>query len=164
MYVDLKKLSNLMWFLSFCARLKTYWSPLVCMFHLMFDARMYSCNSSFTFCLAYRLYTALPRLSKFVDNLTNWYVRMNRRRLRVRICWDINSSILYFFKDLKFLYFMVYNEFFCTCTYCYYCMCVTISFRGALAMRIVSKLFGRSLQLYLQSFASLYEPYNFKIN
>nr|XP_042904270.1 isoleucine--tRNA ligase, cytoplasmic isoform X2 [Parasteatoda tepidariorum]XP_042904276.1 isoleucine--tRNA ligase, cytoplasmic isoform X2 [Parasteatoda tepidariorum] len=31
---------------------------------------------------AYRLYTVVPRLVKFVDHLTNWYVRMNRRRLK----------------------------------------------------------------------------------
>jgi len=31
---------------------------------------------------AYRLYTVIPRLVKFIDNLTNWYVRMNRRRLK----------------------------------------------------------------------------------
>ncbi len=31
---------------------------------------------------AYRLYTVLPRLMKFIDNLTNWYVRTNRRRLK----------------------------------------------------------------------------------
>ncbi|XP_037012963.2 isoleucine--tRNA ligase, cytoplasmic isoform X1 [Artibeus jamaicensis] len=31
---------------------------------------------------AYRLYTVVPRLVKFVDILTNWYVRMNRRRLK----------------------------------------------------------------------------------
>lgn len=31
---------------------------------------------------AYRLYTVVPRLVKFVDNLTNWYVRMNRKRLK----------------------------------------------------------------------------------
>lgn len=31
---------------------------------------------------AYRLYTVVPRLIKFVDNLTNWYVRSNRRRLK----------------------------------------------------------------------------------
>ena len=30
----------------------------------------------------YRLYTVVPRLVKFVDNLTNWYVRMNRKRLK----------------------------------------------------------------------------------
>lgn len=30
----------------------------------------------------YHLYTVVPRLVKFVDNLTNWYVRMNRRRLK----------------------------------------------------------------------------------
>ncbi|XP_013800744.2 isoleucine--tRNA ligase, cytoplasmic isoform X4 [Apteryx mantelli] len=31
---------------------------------------------------AYRLYTVVPRLVKFVDILTNWYIRMNRRRLK----------------------------------------------------------------------------------
>lgn len=31
---------------------------------------------------AYRLYTVMPRLVKFVDQLTNWYVRMNRKRLK----------------------------------------------------------------------------------
>jgi len=31
---------------------------------------------------AYRLYTVIPRLVKFIDNLTNWYVRMNRKRLK----------------------------------------------------------------------------------
>ncbi|KAG9483419.1 hypothetical protein GDO78_009373 [Eleutherodactylus coqui] len=31
---------------------------------------------------AYRLYTVVPRLVRFVDILTNWYVRMNRRRLK----------------------------------------------------------------------------------
>lgn len=32
---------------------------------------------------AYRLYTVVPRLVRFVDYLTNWYVRMNRKRLKV---------------------------------------------------------------------------------
>ena len=31
---------------------------------------------------AYRLYTVVPRLIKFIENLTNWYVRLNRARLR----------------------------------------------------------------------------------
>lgn len=31
---------------------------------------------------AYRLYTVVPQLLKFIDNLTNWYVRMNRRRIK----------------------------------------------------------------------------------
>lgn len=31
---------------------------------------------------AYRLYTVVPRLLKFIDNLTNWYVRLNRKRMR----------------------------------------------------------------------------------
>jgi len=28
----------------------------------------------------YRLYTVIPRLVRFIDNLFNWYVRMNRMR------------------------------------------------------------------------------------
>lgn len=31
---------------------------------------------------AYHLYNVTSNLIKFVDNLTNWYVRLNRRRLR----------------------------------------------------------------------------------
>lgn len=30
----------------------------------------------------YHLYTVVPRLTKFIDHLTNWYVRMNRRRFK----------------------------------------------------------------------------------
>ncbi|CAH8551607.1 unnamed protein product [Schistosoma turkestanicum] len=30
----------------------------------------------------YRLYTVVPRLVKFIDHLVNWYVRMNRKRLK----------------------------------------------------------------------------------
>jgi len=31
---------------------------------------------------AYRLYTIIPRLLELVDELTNWYIRFNRRRLK----------------------------------------------------------------------------------
>jgi len=31
---------------------------------------------------AYRLYTVLPRLVRFINDLTNWYVRLNRTRLK----------------------------------------------------------------------------------
>lgn len=31
---------------------------------------------------AYRLYTIIPRLLDLVDELTNWYIRFNRRRLK----------------------------------------------------------------------------------
>ncbi|XP_012540507.2 isoleucine--tRNA ligase, cytoplasmic isoform X2 [Monomorium pharaonis] len=30
----------------------------------------------------YRLYTVIPYLIKYIDNLTNWYVRMNRKRIK----------------------------------------------------------------------------------
>jgi isoleucyl-tRNA synthetase len=33
---------------------------------------------------AYRLYTVVPRLVSFIDQLTNIYVRYNRKRLKVR--------------------------------------------------------------------------------
>ncbi len=31
----------------------------------------------------YRLYTVVPRLVRFIGQLTNWYVRLNRRRIKV---------------------------------------------------------------------------------
>ncbi|KOC69966.1 Isoleucine--tRNA ligase, cytoplasmic [Habropoda laboriosa] len=31
---------------------------------------------------AYKLYTVVPHLVKYIDNLTNWYVRMNRKRIK----------------------------------------------------------------------------------
>jgi isoleucyl-tRNA synthetase len=31
---------------------------------------------------AYRLYTVIPRLLALIDELTNWYIRFNRRRLK----------------------------------------------------------------------------------
>lgn len=40
---------------------------------------------------AYRLYTVVPRLVRFVDYLTNWYVRMNRKRLKV---FSFTSSLI----------------------------------------------------------------------
>lgn len=30
----------------------------------------------------YRLYTVVPKLLQFLENLTNWYVRLNRQRLK----------------------------------------------------------------------------------
>ena len=43
---------------------------------------------------AYRLYTVVPRLIRFVDHLTNWYVRMNRKRLKVFIYSSMNVFLL----------------------------------------------------------------------
>jgi len=31
---------------------------------------------------AYRLYTVVPRLLTTIDDLTNWYIRFNRKRLK----------------------------------------------------------------------------------
>lgn len=36
-------------------------------------------------CLAYRLYTVVPRLVKYIDMLTNWYMKLNKRRFKVEI-------------------------------------------------------------------------------
>ncbi|GBP07755.1 Isoleucine--tRNA ligase, cytoplasmic [Eumeta japonica] len=51
---------------------------------------------------AYRLYTVVPRLTKFIDHLTNWYVRMNRKRLKgenglkdCQIAMDTLFSVLF---------------------------------------------------------------------
>lgn len=30
----------------------------------------------------YKLYNVIPELLKFLDTLTNWYVRLNRNRLK----------------------------------------------------------------------------------
>ncbi|TNN15304.1 Isoleucine--tRNA ligase, cytoplasmic [Schistosoma japonicum] len=39
----------------------------------------------------YRLYTVVPRLVKFIDHLVNWYVRMNRKRLKGDTVEDEND-------------------------------------------------------------------------
>jgi isoleucyl-tRNA synthetase len=31
---------------------------------------------------AYRLYTVVPQLVKYIEQLTNWYVRLNRKRMK----------------------------------------------------------------------------------
>jgi len=31
---------------------------------------------------AYRLYTVVPRLVSFIDDFANWYIRLNRKRLK----------------------------------------------------------------------------------
>lgn len=43
---------------------------------------------------AYRLYTVVPKLVKFIDNLTNWYVRSNRKRLKVYALVFIRKIII----------------------------------------------------------------------
>jgi hypothetical protein len=35
--------------------------------------------------LAYRLYTMVPRPVKYIDVLTNWYVKLNKKRFKVKI-------------------------------------------------------------------------------
>lgn len=40
------------------------------------------CGAEVSGITAYRLYTVVPRLLDLVEELTNWYVRFNRRRLK----------------------------------------------------------------------------------
>ncbi|XP_055913283.1 isoleucine--tRNA ligase, cytoplasmic-like [Eupeodes corollae] len=61
--VDKNSLSNIMdrWILSYTESLVAF-----------FETEMQ----------AYRLYTVLPKLIKFIDQLTNWYIRLNRSRIK----------------------------------------------------------------------------------
>ncbi len=61
--------------------------------------------------LAYRFYTVVPRLVKYIDMLTNWYVKLNKKRFKVtrffsschiafiamQMIWSLmnNSSLLF---------------------------------------------------------------------
>jgi isoleucyl-tRNA synthetase len=50
---------------------------------------------------AYHLYTVVPRLLKFMDDLTNWYVKMNRNRLKgAKGAADADLSIRVLFQVL----------------------------------------------------------------
>ena len=40
------------------------------------------CRNSSDITIGYRLYTVVPRLLNVIDNLTNWYIRFNRKRLK----------------------------------------------------------------------------------
>ncbi|KAH3676013.1 hypothetical protein WICMUC_002309 [Wickerhamomyces mucosus] len=42
----------------------------------------------------YRLYTVVPRLLNFIDELTNWYIRFNRRRLKGEVSLDDTQKSL----------------------------------------------------------------------
>ncbi|OHS95009.1 isoleucyl-tRNA synthetase family protein [Tritrichomonas foetus] len=43
----------------------------------------------------YRLYTVLPELVKFIDEMTNWYVRLNRDRLKSAKDAETGLAVLY---------------------------------------------------------------------
>ena len=40
----------------------------------------------------YRLYTVVPRLLHFIDDLTNWYIRFNRRRIKGYASDDVEDT------------------------------------------------------------------------
>ena len=47
---------------------------------------------------SYRLYTVVPKLVKFLEELTNWYVRFNRSRLKGELGeteWLTSLSVLF---------------------------------------------------------------------
>jgi isoleucyl-tRNA synthetase len=46
----------------------------------------------------YKLYTVVPKLLSFLENLTNWYVRLNRLRLKGETDeadWFVALNVLY---------------------------------------------------------------------
>lgn len=46
----------------------------------------------------YKLYNVVPGLLKFLENLTNWYVRLNRTRLRGDVDdenWTVSLNVLF---------------------------------------------------------------------
>jgi len=51
---------------------------------------------------SYRLYTVIPRLIHFLEQLTNWYVRLNRQRIKgdngpldMKISLNVLFEVLY---------------------------------------------------------------------
>lgn len=64
---------------------------------------------------AYRLYTVVPKLVKFVDMLTNWYVRTNRRRLKVGEIWLIHSQVNHKISQSCFIFINVILGLIVTC-------------------------------------------------
>lgn len=46
----------------------------------------------------YKLYNVVPQLVKFLDSLTNWYVRLNRSRLKGEVDeegWEVSLNVLF---------------------------------------------------------------------
>jgi len=46
----------------------------------------------------YKLYNVIPELLKFLDTLTNWYVRLNRNRLKGESDeenWEVSLNVLF---------------------------------------------------------------------
>lgn len=68
----------------FCSLTGTFSSNVVCLLYVGVILQMIQLTS-ILFYPAYRLYTVVPRLVRFVDLLTNWYVRSNRRRIKASI-------------------------------------------------------------------------------
>ncbi|KAL7055111.1 hypothetical protein AAHC03_024329 [Spirometra sp. Aus1] len=55
----------------------------------------------------YRLYTVVPRLVKFIDHLVNWYIRMNRRRLKGDAAADMDDWFSALHTLVKVLYQLI---------------------------------------------------------
>ena len=57
-------------------------------------SRMHRCNACRQEMDAFRLYTVVPYLVKFIDQLTNIYVRYNRKRLKGKLGEDDSLTAL----------------------------------------------------------------------
>ncbi|KAM5348038.1 hypothetical protein ACJ41O_007862 [Fusarium nematophilum] len=53
--------------------------------------------------LGYRLYTVVPRLLQVIDNLTNWYIRFNRKRLKGGLGLDDTTAALNTLLEVLFI-------------------------------------------------------------
>lgn len=58
---------------------------------------------------AYRLYTVVPRLLKMVDDVTNWYIRFNRNRLKGQSVEEADDSKADTLHALNTLYEVLYT-------------------------------------------------------
>lgn len=67
---------------------------------------------------AYRLYTVIPRLLELIDELTNWYIRFNRSRLKGQDSLsDTKEALNTLFETL----FTLCRTMVCKCRLCYIC-------------------------------------------
>ena len=70
----------------------------------------------------YRLYTVVPRLVRFIDQLTNWYVRSNRKRIKVKSMSQRMNNYVTFPKKNELprvglhVHVCIYIYYVCVCT------------------------------------------------
>ena len=99
--------------------------------------------------VAYRLYTVVPRLVSFVEELTNWYVRMNRKRLKGEISTKDCQQAL----STLFSVILAMNKIMVSCSTIYL-------LSSLIARSSLSKLFSVTYQLHFVSpSVSCYFPF-----